>query len=168
MRMLCELPVKRPRPSRGHDLLSVIADNMATLAAPPTYLKVTRPLCAVRPGRGWDGAPATRHARGRGACPAAGLTAPPPLCSLLAVLRLCGCAAVRLCGCPPVAMAVEVSVGYVRWVGVWARAWEGRAARGAQWDGSGMGGEGIGEGVGWAEREGDGRLWDFRTIRARR
>jgi hypothetical protein len=28
-------------------------------------------------------------------------------------------------------MAVEVSVGYVRWVGVWARAWEGRAARGA-------------------------------------
>ena len=32
-------------------------------------------------------------------------------------------------------MAVEVSVGYVRWVGVWARAWEGRAARGAQWDG---------------------------------
>jgi hypothetical protein len=32
-------------------------------------------------------------------------------------------------------MAVEVSVGYVRWVGVWARAWEGRAARGAEWDG---------------------------------
>jgi hypothetical protein len=32
-------------------------------------------------------------------------------------------------------MAVGVSVGYVRWMGVWARAWEGRAARGAQWDG---------------------------------
>jgi hypothetical protein len=39
--------------------------------------------------------------------------------SLFAALRL-----------PPVAMAVEVSVGYVRWVGVWARAWVGRAARG--------------------------------------
>jgi hypothetical protein len=32
-------------------------------------------------------------------------------------------------------MTVEMSVGYVRWVGVWARAWEGRAARGAEWDG---------------------------------
>ena len=32
-------------------------------------------------------------------------------------------------------MAVEVSVGYVRWVGVWARAWEERAARGAEWNG---------------------------------
>jgi hypothetical protein len=92
---------------------------------------------------------------GGGACPATGLTAPP----WLSLLLCCGCVAVRLCGWPPapVAMDVEVSVGYVRWVGVWARAWEGRAARGAQWRGSGLGGEGtgmggweIGEGVGWA------------------
>jgi hypothetical protein len=32
-------------------------------------------------------------------------------------------------------MAVEVSVGYVRWVGVWARAWEGALREGP----SGMG-----------------------------
>ena len=48
-------------------------------------------------------------------------------------------------------MAVEVSVGYVRWVGVWARAWEGRAARGAQWDGRLI-----------LEREWDGRMGDWR------
>jgi hypothetical protein len=58
-------------------------------------------------------------------------------------------------------MAVEVSVGYVRWVGVWARAWEGRAARGG-WEGriegSGMGGWEIGEGVGWAALE----FWDYK------
>jgi hypothetical protein len=47
-------------------------------------------------------------------------------------------------------MAVEVAVGYVRWVGVWARAWEGRAARRAEWDG-----------MAWKERAtewADGRL----------
>jgi hypothetical protein len=62
------------------------------------------------------------------------------------------------------AMAVEVSVGYVRWVSVWARAWEGRAARGAEWDGrrgagrgSGRGGGESGAGVGWG-------LWDLGTI----
>jgi hypothetical protein len=66
------------------------------------------------------------------------------------------------------AMAVEVSVGYVRWVGVWARAWEGRAARGAQSNGRLI-----------LEREWDGRMGDWRgsgmggrgdsgTIRARR
>jgi hypothetical protein len=58
---------------------------------------------------------------------------------------------------------------------VWARVWEGRAVRGAEWDGgmgdwrgSGMGGWEIGEGVGWGdgrlEREWDGGLWDFRPI----
>jgi hypothetical protein len=47
-------------------------------------------------------------------------------------------------------MAVEVSVGYGRWVGVWARAWEGRAARGAEWDG-----------MKWKGREWDGRASGF-------
>jgi hypothetical protein len=59
---------------------------------------------------------------------AAGLAAYPWLWLLL---LCCGCVDVRLATCPnasPVAMAVEVSVGYVRWVGVWARAWEGPGA----------------------------------------
>jgi hypothetical protein len=78
------------------------------------------------------------------------------------LVRLCGCAAVRLCGSPlSVAVAVEVSVGYVRWVGVWARAWEVRAARGAQWDGMKCK-ERVPE---WAdgrlEREWDGRASGF-------
>jgi hypothetical protein len=80
----------------------------------------------------------------------------------------CCVAAVRLCGWSPApaAAAVEVSVGYVRWVGGWAtegwaRAWEGRpgrAARGAEWDA-----------MKWKEREAewaDGRLereWDGRA-----
>ena len=56
-------------------------------------------------------------------------------------------------------MAVEVSVGYVRWVGVWARAWEGRAARGAEWDG--MEWKALSErGAEWA----DGRLERERDV----
>jgi hypothetical protein len=40
-------------------------------------------------------------------------------------------------------MAIEVSVGYVRLVGVWTRAWEERAAQGApEREGEPMGGEG--------------------------
>jgi hypothetical protein len=75
---------------------------------------------------------------------------------------------VRLCGWPPalVAMAVEVSAGYVRWVGVWA--WEGRAARGAQWDGmkcKERGAEWAGGGV---EREWDGRASGFDGARRAR
>jgi hypothetical protein len=55
-------------------------------------------------------------------------------------------------------MAVGVSVGYVRWVSVWTRAWEGRAARGAEWDG-----------INWKERGADcadgglEREWDWRA-----
>jgi hypothetical protein len=66
------------------------------------------------------------------------------------------------------AMAVEVSVGYVRWVGVWARAWEGRAARGAEWDGMKWKERGAEWADGRLEREGDGRLWGFGTNQARR
>ena len=68
---------------------------------------------------------------------------------LPAVLRLCG-PCIGGVWLPPVAMAVGVSVGYVRWVGVWARAWEGRAAREAEWDGM----EWKERGAEWA----DGRL----------
>jgi hypothetical protein len=46
---------------------------------------------------------------------------------------------------------------YVRWVGVWARAWKGRAAPGAEWDGMKCKERG-------AEREWDGRLWDHGPI----
>ena len=58
-------------------------------------------------------------------------------------------------------MAVEVSVGYVRWVGVWARAWEGRAARGAQWDGMKCKERGPEWADGRLEREWDGRASGF-------
>jgi hypothetical protein len=51
-------------------------------------------------------------------------------------------------------------------VWVWARAWEGRAARGAEWrverEWNGRRGEWDGSGMGGEE------VWDFRTNRARR
>ena len=50
-------------------------------------------------------------------------------------------------GAMGVEVSVKVSVGYVRWAGVWARVWEGALREGP----SGMGGWGIGEGVGWAD-----------------
>jgi hypothetical protein len=77
------------------------------------------------------------------------------------VLRLWGCAAVRLATYAPVAMAVGVSVGYVRWMGVWARAWEGRAARGAEWDGMKWKERGAEWADGRLEREWDGRASGF-------
>ena len=77
-------------------------------------------LCSPRKARAWEGG----GAPGGWADHAALALAP-----VVRLVRLCGCAAVRL---HPVAVAVGVSVGYVHWVGVWARAWEGRAARGAQ------------------------------------
>jgi hypothetical protein len=61
----------------------------------------------------------------------------------LRLLAVCGPSA-WVAGLP--GMADGVSVGYVRWVGVWARAWEGRAGSEAEWRGSGMGGEGSGMG----------------------
>jgi hypothetical protein len=81
------------------------------------------------------------------------------------VLRLCGCAAVRL-STRPVAMAAEVSVGYARWVGVWA--WEGRAARGAQWDGMKCKERGAEWADGGLEREWDGRASGFDGARRAR
>jgi hypothetical protein len=126
-------------------------------------------------GRALPGATCKAHAWAGGTRPATGLTAPP----WLSLLLCCDCTAVRLCGWPPapVAMAVEVVVGYVRWVAVWARAWEGgggallegpsgmglngrrgeRNGRMGDWRGSGMGGPADSLG-----------LWDFRTNRARR
>jgi hypothetical protein len=58
-------------------------------------------------------------------------------------------------------MAVEVSVGYVRWMGVWARVWEGRAARGAEWDGMKCKERGAEWADGRLEREWDGRALRF-------
>ncbi len=53
---------------------------------------------------------------------------------------------------------------YVRWVGVWARAWEGHAARGAEWDGMKCKERGAEWADGRLEREWDGGLWDLGTI----
>ena len=116
MRMLCELPVKIPRPSRGHGLLSVIAKTNGYEWRAPIVSKSDPPSLRSAPGEGMGrGAGHTARAWEGGAYPAAGLAAPPWLC-LLAVLRLCGCAAVRLCGSPlllwPLRCPLDMSVGW--------------------------------------------------------
>jgi hypothetical protein len=65
-------------------------------------------------------------------------------------------------------MAAGVSVGYVCRVGVRARAWEGRDARGAEWDGMKLKERGAEWADGRLEREWDGWVWGFGTNRARR
>jgi hypothetical protein len=157
-------PDHMPVDSISHGIL-VVMEGLGSFDVSDFPYRIDWPLAYGAPGQGLPRPRAllARRSRAGEGRPAGGLTAPPRLWLALAVLRR----AVRLCGCAaaPVAIAAGVSVGHVRWVGVWARALEGRAARGAEWDGrwDGMAGEGSGMGARMGDLRGSCEQWDGRA-----
>ena len=97
MRRLCELPVKRPRPSRGHGLLSVIAKTNGYARGAANVSKSDPPSLRSAPGEGMGrGAGHTARAWEEARARRLGWPRRPrsaPCC--VAAVRL-----VRLCGCP--------------------------------------------------------------------